>query len=162
MPDPTLEAFRAMTWHYGDKEPVALALLEERIAAIGRKRGLLTYSDLVKGVEFSLPNLRDGERTIDVGDWQELDRAIIGDFLGYISMRSYEQAGFFSSALVVAKTDGSPSEGFYSLLRDLGLIASGRTDKAMYLWADHVAKAHTWYAAHPAPADYPALVQTAL
>ncbi len=152
MSDQTLEAFRAMKWHYGDKDPAALALLEDRIATSGRKRGLLTYSDLVRGVEFALPNLRDGERTIDVADWQDLDRAIIGDFLGYISMRSYERAGFFSSALVVAKIDGSPSEGFYSLLRDLGLISSGKTDKAMYLWADHVAKAHTWYAARAAQA----------
>jgi hypothetical protein len=45
--------------------------------------------------------------------------------------------------------DGSPGEGFYNLLRDLGLIASSKTDKAMYLWADHVAKAHTWYSRHP-------------
>jgi hypothetical protein len=33
-------------------------------------------------------------------------------------------------------------------MRDLGLISSGKTDKAMYLWADHVAKPHTWYTTH--------------
>ena len=66
-----------------------------------------------------------------------------------MSLRSYEAAGFFSSALVVSKMDGSPGEGFYNLLRDLGLIASSKTDKAMYLWADHVAQAHTWYGRHP-------------
>jgi hypothetical protein len=137
-----------MKWHYGDKDPVALNGVEQRIAEAGRRRGLLTYSEFVRGVEFKLPNLRDGRRTIDVGDWQELDRAIVGDFLGYISARSYERAGFFSSALVVTKLDGSPSEGFYTLLREVGLISSGKTDKAMYLWADHVAKAHTWYSKH--------------
>jgi hypothetical protein len=74
---------------------------------------------------------------------------IVGDFLGYLSMETYERAKFFSSALVVSKQDGSPGEGFYNLLRELGLIASSRPDNAMYLWADPVAKAHTSYSKEP-------------
>jgi hypothetical protein len=130
------------------QDPRALAELEARIAAVAKRRSLLTYSDLVRGVAFNLPTLREPRRTIDVYDWQELDRAIVGDYLGYISMRSYALGKFFSSALVVTKLDGLPSEGFYTLLRDLGLITSSRTDKAMLLWAEHVAKAHTWYERH--------------
>jgi hypothetical protein len=109
---------------------------------------LITYSELVRGVRFNLPNLRDGERTIDVSDWQDIDRSIVSDFLGYMSMRSYERGAFFASALVVSKMDGSPGEGFFSLLKDLGLVSSGKTNKAMFLWADHVAKAHAWYGSH--------------
>lgn len=144
--DDTLERFNAIKWLYAPKDPKALTELEQRIAEIARKRSLITYSDLIRGVTFSLSNLKDGQHRIDPAEWQELDRAIIGDFLGYLSMRSYEAAGFFSSALVVTKTDGSPGEGFYTLLRELGLVSKAKTDKAMYLWADHVAKAHTWYA----------------
>jgi hypothetical protein len=146
MSDPIIERFQQMSWPYGDKDPVALAALEDRVAAAGRRRGLLTYSELVTGVRFNLPNVKGGEFVIDVGDWTDLDRAVIGSFLGYLSYRSYERAGFFSSALVVTKRDGSPSEGYYALLKDLGLIANSRSDRAMFLWADHVAKAHTWYA----------------
>ena len=149
MTDPILEKFRQLTWEYGDKDPVALQALEQRVADAGRRRKLITYSELVTGVRFNLPNIRGGERVIDIGDWSDLDRKIVGSFLGYMSLRSYEAALFFSSALVVSKMDGSPGEGFYNLLRDLGLIASSKTDKAMYLWADHVAKAHTWYSRHP-------------
>jgi len=152
MADKILENFAKIPWHYGNKDPNALAELERRVADAGRRRALLTYSDLVRGVEFNLPNLKEGKRTIDVSDWGDSDRAIVGDFLGYMSMRSYERGGFFSSALIVSKLDGSPSEGFYTLLKDLGLISSGKTDKAMYLWADHVAKAHTWYSRHPGQA----------
>jgi hypothetical protein len=65
-----------------------------------------------------------------------------------MSMRSYELGKFFSSALVVSKLDGSPGEGFHTLMKQLGLIASSKTDKAMYLWAEHVAKAHAWYQSH--------------
>lgn len=149
MGDRILENFAKIPWHYANKDPKALRELETRVGSAAAKRGLLTYSDLVRGVEFNLPNLKEPRRVIDTSDWQDLDRAIVGDFLGYMSMRSYETAGFFSSALVVSKMDGSPSEGFYSLLRELGLISSGKTDKAMFLWADHVAKAHTWHIRHP-------------
>ena len=152
MSDAIGERFRTIQWHYADRDPHALEELEQRIASVGRKRGLVTYSDLVRGVRFEFPSLRDGERTIDVSDWQDVDRAILGDFLGYISLRSYEKARFFSSALVVSKMDGSPGEGFYSLLKELGLISSGRTDKAMYLWAEHVEKAHTWFSELPTQA----------
>jgi hypothetical protein len=108
---------------------------------------LITYSELVRGVTFNLPNVQK-PRTIDVTNWQELDRAVVGDFLGYISMRSYERAHLFSSALVVGKVDGSPGEGFYKLLKELGLIPSARSPKTLDLWAEHVAKAHTWFAKH--------------
>jgi hypothetical protein len=103
----------------------------------------------VHGVTFHLPNVRGGPRVIDVGDWEDLDRAIVGSFLGYIAMQSYFDAGFFASALVVGKQDGSPSEGFYSLLKELALIKATKSDKALHLWAEHVAKAHQWYVSHP-------------
>ena len=67
-------------------------------------------------------------------------------YSGYISMRSYERARLFSSALVVSKMDGSPGDGFYTLLRELALIPNLKSAKALDLWAEHVAKAHTWYA----------------
>ena len=147
MDDRIKERFDEITWKYATGDAKAVRELEARIAVAARKRGLITYSDLVRGVTFNLPNLQK-PRTIDVADWQELDRAIVGDFLGYISKGSYERAKHFSSALVVSKMDGSPGEGFYSLLHQLGLISSTRSAKALDLWAEHVAKTHTWYAKH--------------
>ncbi len=96
-----------------------------------------------------MPNVRSGPRTIDTSDWEALDRNIVGSFLGYLSMESYDRGGFICSALVVGKRDGSPGEGFYSLLKDLGLIANSKSDKALYIWSDHVSKAHQWYANNP-------------
>jgi hypothetical protein len=150
--DKILERFRAIRWHYAPRDEAARAELGRRIADAGRRGGLVTYSDLVRGITFNLPNLLEPKRQIDTGDWQDLDRAIVGDFLGYLSMESYERAGFFSSALVVSKQDGTPGEGFYNLLKELGLIASSKTDKAMFLWSDHVDKAHKWYSKAPGAA----------
>lgn len=144
--DEILERFHALPWRYASQDPAARAELGARVADAGRRQTLITYSDLVRGVAFHLPTLTEPRHSIDPAEWQDLDRAIVGDFLGYLSMESYAQAGFFSSALVVGKLDGSPGEGFFTLLKKLGLIASSRTDKAMYLWAEHVAKAHAFYA----------------
>jgi hypothetical protein len=138
-----------MRWDFGDKDDHARAELARRIAEAGRRRSLITYSELVEGVEFVLPNVKDSPRIIDPRDWEDLDRAIVGSFLGYISMESYARGKFFASALVVGKRDGSPGEGFYNLMKELGLIKSSRTDKALHLWAEHVAKAHQWYAKKP-------------
>jgi len=142
--DAVLQKLRDIVWRYAPGDPKALKGLEERIAAAGRRRDLITYSDLVRGVTFDLPSLRK-PRVIDVAYWQELDRWIVADFLGYISLRSYERSGFFSSALVVNKLD-APGDGFYSLLREVGLIPNARSAKALDIWAEHVAKAHAWYA----------------
>lgn len=144
--DKISERFQTISWHYAPRDPEAQAQLETRIAEVGRREDLITYSDLVRGVTFRLSNLTDSAHQIDPSDWQDLDRAIVGDFLGYLSMKSYESAGFFSSALVVSKRDGTPGEGFYAFLRELGLISKSKTDKAMFLWADHVKRAHEWYA----------------
>ena len=143
--DKILERFRSIPWRYAPQDSAARAELARRIADAGRREQLISYSDLVRNVPFHLPTLRAQEHRIDTADWQELDRAIIGDFLGYLSMESYERGGFFASALVVGKESRLPGEGFYNLLKELGLIKSSKTDKAAYLWADHVQKAQDWY-----------------
>src|SRR5437773_2313542 len=87
----TLQQMKTVNWLYVNHDGHALDLLEKRIADTGRKLGLITYSQLVKGVAFRLPNIRRGEAySIQTFDWSGLDRAIIGEFLGYISMRSLE------------------------------------------------------------------------
>ena len=146
--DKILERFRQMQWRYAPQDVAARKTLANRIAEAGKKGGTITYSVLVRGVTFNLPSLTEPRHVIDTLEWQDLDRAIVGDFLGYLSMESYERAGFLCSALIVSKSDGTPGEGFYTLLKELGLIASSKTDKAMYLWADHVTKAHEYYASH--------------
>jgi hypothetical protein len=146
--DSIQKCFDDMHWKYGPEDVQALAALERRIAAAARARSLITYSDLVEGIHFNLQNVRSSPFTIDVRDWHELDRAIIGDFLGYISARSYSRAGFFASALVVLKDFGTPGDGFYRLLQELGLISDVQSPRGLALWVEHVKRAHAWFATH--------------
>jgi hypothetical protein len=147
--DPIRERFEAMTWRFAPSDRDACRELERRVASAGKRADLITYSALVQGITFRLSAARGGLRLIDVNAWEDLDRAIVGDFLGYLSFRSYQQAQFLSSALVVGKKDGTPGRGFYELLKELGLILTANSDKAVYLWTDHVQRAYDWYRDRP-------------
>ena len=146
--DAISQAFSSFRWSYAEGDIKALTELEARIAAKGRAQDLIIYSDLVEGVAFDLANLRDTPHVIDIHAWTDLDRALVGDFLGHISERSYARGGFFASALVVDKYDQQPGEGFYRLLRDLGLIARSSGEEGYFVWVEHVKKAHEWFRLH--------------
>ena len=148
--DDALAAFRRIHWSYADRDPAALGELRHRIADTGRRRQLIRYSDLVHGVTFRLPNVGSGDPfQIDIGDWRDIDRDLLGDFLGFLSFETYERHGFMASALVVSKADDNPSDGFWNLMKLLGLVKNPRSDKATFFWLDQVQRAHDWYAAHP-------------
>jgi hypothetical protein len=132
---------------YADKDPDAVAILEHRIAEAGKRLQLITYSDLVKGVDFHLPNVKKGAYRIQIYDWSGLDRDILGDFLGYISTRSYREHGFMASALVVNRSEYKPSDHFFEWMEKLEALESMDEDKVLEFWAKEVNKAHNWYAA---------------
>lgn len=141
------ERFDEMEWEYGDKDLHAIDVLTGRIKEAGRKFSLISYTDLVSGVAFHYPNINSGEpHFISVfGEWGGLDRRIIGDCLGYISMRSYKEAGFLASALVVARLESKPSDIFFEWMRDLGVIENTSDSNVLAFWTDQVKKAHQWY-----------------
>jgi hypothetical protein len=136
-------------WRWADKDPVALELLEERIAKAGRDLSLITYSDLVRGIKFNVSSLHDGKMfEIRIHEWTELDRALIGDFLGLISSRSYERAKFMASALVVSKGEYRPSPHFFSWMETLDVLPNLEDDTVLAFWASEVNTAHKWFTTH--------------
>ncbi|SRR6266568_2068751 len=136
-------------WHYADGDPTAKAELARRISAAGRRLQLITYSDLVRGITFRLPNVHNGAPfQIETDDWTGLDRAILGDFLGAISSDSYREAGFLATAIVVNKAEYKPSDQFFKWMGDLGVLPDMREDTVLAFWADQVNKAHNWYRNH--------------
>ena len=140
------QKFRDMEWEYADKNSSVISMLEERIADTGKKFGLISYSDLVNGVDFAYPNINDGKPfRISIYDWSGLDRRIIGDCLGYISMRSYIEAGFMASALVVARTESKPSDIFFDWMAHLEVIPDVSEYSVLAFWSDQVKKGHSWY-----------------
>lgn len=137
---------KATRWEYADKDSAALDQLRQRIADTGRRFGLISYSDLVRGIEFSYPNIREGQNyRIDTFDWSGLDRRIIGDCLGYLSMESYSEAQFMCSALVIARRESKPSDIFFEWMKELDVLPDLREATVLKFWAEQVKKSHHWY-----------------
>lgn len=147
--DSLASALSGLRWKFAEADPHAKAELERRIADTGRRRGLITYSELVRDVTFKLPTVNGGSPfQIDVTDWSDLDRAILGDFLGAISTDSYLKAGFLATAQVVNRQEYRPSDQFFRWMADLGVLPNRKQDTVMRFWIDQVAKAHEWYGAN--------------
>jgi hypothetical protein len=133
-------------WTYAPQDPIAYAELEKRIAETGKRLSLITYSDLVKGIEFHLPSVGEGGAYyMNTSGWTGLDRHIIGDFLGQISCRSYCEHGFMANALVVNRAEYKPSQIFFDWMESLNELPDTKEDTVLKFWADQVNKAHNWY-----------------
>jgi hypothetical protein len=143
--DSVLQKFRSIRWAFPDSDREAFDALRQRIAATGRSQNLITYSELVAGVTFRLPTVNRGEPfQIGAGEWTELHRMLVGDFLGRLAWDNYERAGFLASALVVSKLTGASSDGFRTLVREIGLLGSSNPDDLVILWSLEVKKAYDW------------------
>ena len=146
-PDPQIiKKMEAGKWNYAFGDDHALAELRSRIAERGRTKGLIEYSELVAGIEFRLPNLSDQPRTIDVHDWNDLDRAILGEFLGRICMESYRQHGFMASALAINHVEKRPSKHFFDWMKEIGALRAKSDSAQVEFWLEHVRLAHEHYA----------------
>ncbi len=144
--DPIAEKLKAVQWQYADQDLDAIAALRSRIQETGKKFGLISYTDLVKGIYFHYPNINDGKpHRIDTYEWSGLDRRIIGDCLGYLSMESYLEAGFMSSALVIGRLESKPSDSFFEWMEYLKVLPDLKEYTVLAFWADQVKKAHHWY-----------------
>jgi len=141
--DPIESKLSKIKWSYAEGDPDALATLVARVEDAARREDLINYSNLVRGVWFHLPNVNKSQPfQIDVHDWRDLDRAILGEFLGYISTLSYRKGKFMASALVINKTEFRPSHHFFNWMRDLEVLSARDVDD---FWQEEVKKAFEWF-----------------
>lgn len=120
-----LDAMARTEWPYAlYDEAGAVPEMAERIARTGRlNRSLISYSNLVAGIEFKFSNI-EGARPffIDTHNWFGLHRRVIGDCLGYISYISYDRYDFMASALVAGLQENRPSDIFFEWMVELGAL----------------------------------------
>lgn len=144
--DPLRRRLDDIEFVYADRDPKARKALEDRIAAAGRRSGVISYDALVEGVSFRIANVHEGKAfLIRPGAWTELDRAVVGSFLGAISADSFRTAGFLASALVVGEQSHRPGEHFVRWMRDLEVLADISDGAIATFWREQVHKAHDWY-----------------
>lgn len=137
----------SLRWVYSEGDTAALEAVASRIAVVGGRRDLISYTALVQGITFRLPNV-DGGVPFELGipEWRDVDRAVLGDFLGRICVDSYRRGGFLASSLVTSRGTSEPSEGYWALLASVGAFDSTNQNRRLMFWAKEVAKAHDWYA----------------
>ncbi len=74
------------TWPYAEQDLTALAEIARRVADVGCKQELITYRELVSGIDFHLRSVNKGKPVrLGIPEWTDLHRAIIGDFLGRLA-----------------------------------------------------------------------------
>lgn len=140
----------ATTWTFAEQDHGALLELTRRLIDAARRRDLITYSDLVLGVTFYLSTVNDGQPfQIDPSSWSEIDRAILGDFLGCIAAHSYADHRFLASAVAVSKEDRCPTEPFFKWAHTLGLLTDNTVDGRLVFWTNQVNHAYEVYAVAP-------------
>lgn len=148
--DSIAQALVRKDWTWGDSDPAALEELRSRIAETGRRQDLMTYKRLVHGVLFRIPTVEGGTPFhMDLADGRELDRAILGSFLGRLCVDSYRAGQFMASALVVTDVDRRPGRGFGRLMLEIGAIRSTRPAVVEDFWLAQVQRAHAWYVGQP-------------
>lgn len=149
MSDPKLEKLRSKSWPYSEADPAALVEIGRRVAEVGRRKDLITYSKLASGVTLRMAQVNDGEPfELGVPEWSDQDRAILGEFLGRLSLESYERGKFLATALVTAKGTQEPSQGFWNFVEELGLFTSTSPTRRLMFWSQQVQLAHAWYASN--------------
>lgn len=146
MSAPNLQKLLSRPWPYSDASPEAVVELGRRIANVGKRRELIHYSKLVSGLELRMPTVNNGAPfELGVPEWSDLDRNMLGDFLGRVSLDSYQRGAFLASALVTAKGTQEPGEGFWNFVHELGVFTSTSPNRRLMFWSEQVRIAHDWY-----------------
>lgn len=130
-------------WVYSDQDTQALDKLRSLLQRTARKKTIITYSELVEGITFNIDSVNDGHPfQIHTDPWQDLDRVIIGDFLGKLASESYRDYGFMISALSVNATTMSPSKYFFRWAKELGLLKDNSEEGRDIFWNTQLQKAY--------------------
>lgn len=132
---------------YLNPQDPALRELEDRIGRQGRAGDgePLTYANLVEGIVFQ-PRHPNNGATYSISIWSDVDRALIGEYLTYISEESYKAHKFLASAMVVSADKNQPklpSDPFFTLARRLGAMKA-KQDKTDF-WIIELRKAQAYY-----------------
>jgi hypothetical protein len=137
--------WREWDWNYASQDPVAMAELKKRLMLTGSRYALISYTDLVKGIVFEMPNVHNGEPfEITPDSWCGLYRKIIGNMLGWLSLESYHTNGYWSSALVIGRSNSQPSDIFFQWMVNLEVIDGKDDMHVLPFWTEQVHRAHKY------------------
>lgn len=120
-----------------------IAVTADFLKTVAKNKQRTTYTDINREIETetSQPSFNFASAE---------DRNAMGDLLGDIVMRTYDEHPghkLMLSALVVYAQENRPGIGFYNLAVYLGLLAAGATElEKEKFWYDQINNVHSAYA----------------
>ena len=93
----------------------ALDVLQRRIFDAGMKKEIITYADFVENVAF---NPKSPGAKCFITEMHAMNVALMGEYLDYISSRSYARFGFLPVLWWSAKSTKSPAPDFTPWLKN--------------------------------------------
>jgi hypothetical protein len=121
----------------------------ERIRQAAKQRKMLTYSELVRGIKFTHPQMRNGDPfEIVTFDWKGWDRKFIGGTLAQLTCDTLVSHGCLITSLVVDKGENAPSKILFEWLHDMGVLPDLEARTVDGFWATHVKKTFEYFKTH--------------
>ncbi len=102
--------------------------IHKKLTEVARSQATISYSELAPLADLDMS--------------RDSDRAEIGRILGEISMHEHEEGRPMLSAVVTHK-DGDPGKGFYTLARELGVMA--RRMSTLAFWSQELRRVHDYW-----------------
>lgn len=138
-------------WIYVPHDHDALEEIAGRLGWAARENATWTYGAIVKEVTFNIPSINEGKPyrpNLDVGGdtvVRRKDLALVDEFLTYLSLHSYKEAGIIASALVTGPATGKPNAEFLRLARKFRR-ATPRFTPDTELWARELRLNYNYFA----------------
>ena len=102
--------------------------IHKKLTEVARAQATISYSELAPLVDLDMS--------------RDSDRAEMGRILGEISTHEHEERRPMLSAVVTHK-DGDPGKGFYTLARELGVMA--RRMSKLAFWSQELRRVHDYW-----------------
>lgn len=131
-----------------DADGCATRQIADRMGLAARSRKLLTYAELVRGIQFQgLPGAQPAElRSMDIngGTLSEVDREIADEIAIFLSIIAYRHASILPNAVIVDQRR-QPSRGFFAAVQAVGLSCTNRRDERHFFWASETRRVFDWF-----------------
>ena len=119
-----------------------------RIKATAKRRGMLSYSELVRGIKFDCPTISTEPFEITTYDWRGVDRKMMGCELALMTHRTILDTGCIISSVVVDSTQNAPSKTLFEWLCDLELLPNMEETTVLSFWIHQVKLTHEYFKTH--------------
>jgi hypothetical protein len=136
------------THHPYPTNPESIAEIKRRLVATAKKRGLVTYSDLVRGIKFVHPERGTEPFEIFTPDWKGWERKFIGAILAQTTCETALETGCVITSIVVDAGENAPSKILFEWLAEIGVIPDTDEMTVLSFWAHHVKQTHEYFKTH--------------